>query len=59
VLDCDMADLRGVVLQVVPDAALACGKLTRVRNSGQPTHRKSLCLGVTWTGHKIIYEESL
>ena len=27
------------------DAALAAGKLTRVRNGGQPTHRKSLCLG--------------
>jgi putative addiction module component (TIGR02574 family) len=26
------------------DAALAAGKLTRVRNGGQPTHRKSLCL---------------
>jgi hypothetical protein len=27
------------------EAALALGKLTRVRNGGQPTPRKSLCLG--------------
>ena len=28
------------------EAALALGKLTRVRNGGQPTHRKSLCLAL-------------
>src|SRR5262245_17440845 len=39
-----MADLR-VGVRCRPEAALAWGKLTRVGNGGQPTYRKSLCLG--------------
>jgi hypothetical protein len=45
VLDSGMADLRCVVAQVEPEAALAYGQLTRVGTGGQPTHRKALCLG--------------
>src|SRR5919108_4612197 len=34
------------------EMAVASRKLTRVRNGGQPTHRKSLCLGVRVVGEK-------
>jgi hypothetical protein len=39
-----MADLRGCG-RFRPEAALTSGKLTRGGTGGQPTHRKSLCLG--------------
>jgi hypothetical protein len=38
------ADLRGCV-RCRPEVALASGKLTHDGTGGQPTHRKSLCLG--------------
>jgi hypothetical protein len=34
-----------IVPATMHDAALAAGTLTRVHHGGQPTHRKSLCLG--------------
>jgi hypothetical protein len=34
-----------VCVRFRPEAALAAGKLTRGGTGGQPTHRKSLCLG--------------
>ena len=40
VRDCGRADFREC-FRLRPEAVLACGKLTHVRNGGQPTHRKS------------------
>src|SRR5262249_12391039 len=36
----------GLWFRFRPEAALASGKLTRGATGGQPTHRKSLCLGI-------------
>ena len=35
--------------------ALACGELTRRSTGGQPTHRKSLCLGFTHIALRLFY----
>lgn len=40
-----------------PEAALACGQLTRVLHRGQPTYRKSLCLGAKASEQKPVMQE--